>query len=288
MGELISQTGTHYALTRDVTTLGRESCDILLPGEEISRRHAQITRQGEQLFINDLNSTNGVYVNGARVTAPRLLQSGDQIRIGTVILTFSGQHQPKETRVMDDGFAWPSQPAAFPSQFSTQKDIPASPSGSVPAAPVPLPSQQSMGAPQPGVVPTPPFAAAQFPPQQSVSTLPSGVVPAQPSAASQFSPGAVYPPQNPYPYASPPKDKFLAFVLEFLLLGLGWIYAGETSRGLTILILWLVLGVSVGVTVNLLTGGAACLCTGPLGLAAYVISVTNLSSYMQAHPDRFR
>lgn len=54
----------------------------------VSRRHARITRQGEELFIEDLGSVNGTFLNGKRLTPylPHPLQSGDEIRLGTMVL----------------------------------------------------------------------------------------------------------------------------------------------------------------------------------------------------------
>jgi pSer/pThr/pTyr-binding forkhead associated (FHA) protein len=50
---------------------------------EISHRHARITRsRNGELVIQDLGSTNGTFVNGARVTTPRRLGKGDVVRVG--------------------------------------------------------------------------------------------------------------------------------------------------------------------------------------------------------------
>lgn len=56
---------------------------IRLDGDEfVSSRHAVIEPRPDGLWLEDAGSTNGTFVNGARVTAPRLLQRGDVIRIG--------------------------------------------------------------------------------------------------------------------------------------------------------------------------------------------------------------
>jgi DNA-binding NtrC family response regulator len=62
--------------------LGRDDdCDARLPGSETSRRHAEIRREGPLLVIRDLESRNGTFVNGQRITtAP--LTAGDLIRLG--------------------------------------------------------------------------------------------------------------------------------------------------------------------------------------------------------------
>jgi pSer/pThr/pTyr-binding forkhead associated (FHA) protein len=48
----------------------------------VSSRHAVIEPRPDGLWVSDAGSTNGTFVNGARVTDARLLQDGDVIRIG--------------------------------------------------------------------------------------------------------------------------------------------------------------------------------------------------------------
>ena len=94
--------------------------------------------------------------------------------------------------------------------------------------------------------------------------------------------------QPPLASGQPTKDRIVAFILEFLLLGLGWIYAGNTGTGIIILASWLIVGLGAGITVNIITGGFGCLCTVPLSIAAYALSLTQLSKYMNARPHVFR
>ena len=54
----------------------------------VSRHHAQIMINDDEATIDDLGSKNGTYVAGARVTTPHRLQDGDQIRLGSVVVTF--------------------------------------------------------------------------------------------------------------------------------------------------------------------------------------------------------
>lgn len=63
-------------------TIGRgEECDITLDGLQISKRHAKIQLTGSGVVIEDLGSTNGVFVNGERV-GKRVLNFGDNVQIG--------------------------------------------------------------------------------------------------------------------------------------------------------------------------------------------------------------
>jgi pSer/pThr/pTyr-binding forkhead associated (FHA) protein len=67
-------------------TLGRENADVLLEDDLVSRRHALVRHTGAGLEIVDLGSSNGTFVNGARIQAPQALHDGDAIRLGGVSL----------------------------------------------------------------------------------------------------------------------------------------------------------------------------------------------------------
>jgi DNA-binding winged helix-turn-helix (wHTH) protein len=67
--------------------VGRGSEDGLIDAAGISRRHARITL-GETTTIEDLGSKNGTWLHDRRVTAPAILNDGDQVRLGSVLVTF--------------------------------------------------------------------------------------------------------------------------------------------------------------------------------------------------------
>jgi pSer/pThr/pTyr-binding forkhead associated (FHA) protein len=77
--------GKRIDVTRQLV-VGRENVDVLVEDSEVSRRHASIRPVDGQLEISDLGSTNGTFVNGARVTEARLLGDGDVVRIGRTSL----------------------------------------------------------------------------------------------------------------------------------------------------------------------------------------------------------
>jgi pSer/pThr/pTyr-binding forkhead associated (FHA) protein len=56
--------------------------------DEVSRRHAHITRIGDGWALEDDASRNGSYVNGERITEPRTLRDGDVLRFGDSVVTF--------------------------------------------------------------------------------------------------------------------------------------------------------------------------------------------------------
>lgn len=78
-----------YNLTGAVQTIGRESSnDVVVPDINISRMHAQISRDPDgEWVVADLNSTNGLFVNGRRVQVARL-RDADMITLGTSTLEF--------------------------------------------------------------------------------------------------------------------------------------------------------------------------------------------------------
>lgn len=75
--------GHEYLLEGDEVTIGRSANNnIVLPSPEISRRHAHLWHDGESLFVEDLGSTNGTFVNNARLYNQVKLYDGDEIQIG--------------------------------------------------------------------------------------------------------------------------------------------------------------------------------------------------------------
>jgi hypothetical protein len=66
------------------TVVGRDATSaIRLDGDDFaSARHARIEPRQDGVWVEDLGSTNGTFVNGAKVTSKRLLRTGDALRIG--------------------------------------------------------------------------------------------------------------------------------------------------------------------------------------------------------------
>lgn len=72
-----------YGFDSGEVVAGRSrECDIVLSSENVSRRHAKIYATPDGLFVEDLRSANGVYVNGERIEGPRELKDQDVIRVG--------------------------------------------------------------------------------------------------------------------------------------------------------------------------------------------------------------
>lgn len=65
-------------------SVGRSSSNaVVLRGEGVSGHHAMLYREGGQVWIRDLQSTNGTFVNGEHVRAPMVVCAGDALRFGT-------------------------------------------------------------------------------------------------------------------------------------------------------------------------------------------------------------
>lgn len=74
---------TRYELPPGETSLGRgDENDIVLVGDLVSRRHARLRASPEGLAVEDAGSTNGTFVNGARIGGPRPLAAGDLLELG--------------------------------------------------------------------------------------------------------------------------------------------------------------------------------------------------------------
>lgn len=79
--------GTVYSLEGEQLTIGRDSSnEIAVNDAEVSRRHARLTFQGGKYVLEDLGSTNGTFVNGQRLSGPRVLKSGEVISLGEQIV----------------------------------------------------------------------------------------------------------------------------------------------------------------------------------------------------------
>ncbi len=82
--------GTVFELTKEVSLIGRDvTNDVVVGDAEVSRQHSRITRTPGGYVLEDLGSTNGTFVNGERLVAPRVMNPGDLVALGeTVSLTF--------------------------------------------------------------------------------------------------------------------------------------------------------------------------------------------------------
>jgi len=79
-------------------SIGRAPANtVAIADGSVSSHHAKITRTAEGFVLEDLQSRNGTFVNGEKVTEKRLLVDGDLVRLGKVILTFNVARELKSS-----------------------------------------------------------------------------------------------------------------------------------------------------------------------------------------------
>ncbi|MBN1522762.1 MAG: FHA domain-containing protein [Candidatus Aureabacteria bacterium] len=83
-----------YEISRSEVTIGRDNENqIIVLDDLVSRRHARISYDGESYWVEDLNSTNGTYLNSMPVDRSPL-KSGDKINIGKATILVQETHEP--------------------------------------------------------------------------------------------------------------------------------------------------------------------------------------------------
>lgn len=82
--------GSIIPIRSDFTIGRKDDNSIILTDPHISGHHAKIIVRNNGLFIEDLDSTNGTYVNGTRVKSKIKLSNKDEIKIGTAVFKILG------------------------------------------------------------------------------------------------------------------------------------------------------------------------------------------------------
>jgi FHA domain len=164
--------GRLIEISGEYLTVGREStCDVRLDDPHVSRKHAALERRGDAVFVKDLGSSGGTFVNGTPATTTEL-RGGDVVAFATVHARFVAPPKAaEETRAM------PTQaipPQAIPPQAMPPQDRPLRP-GPPPRREPPVdPPEQRPWPPPTGDLPRVPAG----PPEQRPGPPPTGDVPA--------------------------------------------------------------------------------------------------------------
>jgi hypothetical protein len=204
-------TGREFELS-GATVVGRDqSAGLVIDDAEASRRHASLSVDGTTVTVEDLGSTNGTFVNGARISGSKELANGDKVRIGTTVFELRVPQADPEPEAISDqatrmGTALPDLDdlqATAPRQVPdfAKEPEPAAAAEPEPPAAAPEPPSPEPVAPEPvqptaANIPQPP-APTQAPPP---SSGPPGGVGGPPGGG----PGVPPPPSAPPPSAPPP------------------------------------------------------------------------------------
>ena len=84
-----SPTPTTHWIRSDSIVVGRHPyCDVVLNNNAVSREHARLTKRGDGVYVEDLHSRNGVWVNGVKIAEPTRIYSRDSLQVGDATLVF--------------------------------------------------------------------------------------------------------------------------------------------------------------------------------------------------------
>ncbi len=125
--------GTRFEipLAGDTTVLGRgEDCNVQVPISSISRRHCELSIEGDYVRIRDLGSANGTFVNNNRISEVRV-SAGDRVVLGSLVLILQIDGEPADiepAQVMEQAPAVPPESPAEEIALSGDEEL----------APVPL------------------------------------------------------------------------------------------------------------------------------------------------------
>ncbi len=97
--------GRTFRTLDEPAILGRQAEQIPLSDRTVSRHHAELRPDNGSWVLHDMKSANGTYVNGVRVREPVRLKHGDQIKIGTTLIVYTGDqayHQSMRPQIQRD------------------------------------------------------------------------------------------------------------------------------------------------------------------------------------------
>ena len=80
------QEGRVYPLAEELTVGRAAGCQVTLDDTYVSQIHARVFVRDGQVYVEDLGSTNGTYLNRGKVAGPMLVGPGDQLQVGSTVL----------------------------------------------------------------------------------------------------------------------------------------------------------------------------------------------------------
>ncbi len=118
---LLTAEGDYIPISAFPFVVGRgNECDLVLNKKGMSRKHAEIVFQSGRFVINDLDSLNGLKVNGYKV-ARVILEEGDSIKLGEVTLIFTSSKNSVDTKVGDGELSRTASPLGSNARSSSTK-----------------------------------------------------------------------------------------------------------------------------------------------------------------------
>ena len=84
--EPADQVGRRYPLGDEITVGRAAGCQVTVDDTYVSQLHARVFTRDAQLFVEDLGSTNGTYLNRVKVAGPMVMQKGDRLQVGNTVL----------------------------------------------------------------------------------------------------------------------------------------------------------------------------------------------------------
>ena len=78
--------GRSYPLGEEITVGRAAGCQVTIDDTYASQLHARVFQREGQIYVEDLGSTNGTYLNRRKVTGPMVVQRGDKLQIGNTVL----------------------------------------------------------------------------------------------------------------------------------------------------------------------------------------------------------
>ena len=84
--EPAEQRGRSYQLADELTVGRAAGCQVTLDDTYASQLHARVFARDGQLFVEDLGSTNGTYLNRRKVQGPQVMRRGDRLQVGNTVM----------------------------------------------------------------------------------------------------------------------------------------------------------------------------------------------------------
>lgn len=79
---------TPFELNGEMVIGRLPECEIQLPSNMVSRKHAKVYAQGDDFFVEDMGSGNGTFVNGQKINGPHKLKPNDRLKFGPMLMRY--------------------------------------------------------------------------------------------------------------------------------------------------------------------------------------------------------